>query len=295
VYCNCFFGRVVPFCLAAVAACLAGPAPDYITAGDTADTYRYTSGNGKTYTAELPKNRAPADYTPIGFVKQPSFISGAGVLNKNEHAFLLSLDGDLLPPAVMLGYRYGLFYWWDVGVDVGGDKGVFQALARTRMENLKTRKSERFFWSNEFTAGYKLHEATFNKNLRFDDRSLIASVDNSLSYRIGALRNQALYLLTVFYLDYDLHQPRRQTDYYLMPAILGFETMIGEHGSFFIELGAAYSINGMQLADNIRLYEKSWFPVFKIGIALRSGAKTAVYYTRETKPLSRGKQPKPTR
>jgi hypothetical protein len=292
---NRFFGRILSFCLAAVTATFGGPAPDYITAGDTADTYRYTAGNGKTYAAELPKIRAPADYTPIGFVKQPSFISGAGVLNKNEHALLLYLDGALLPPAVMLGYRYGLFYWWDVGVDVGGDKGVFQALARTRMENLKTRKSERFFWSNEFTAGYKLHEAVINKNLRFDDRSLIATVDNSLTYRLGALRNQALYLLTVFYLDYDLHQPRRQTDYYFMPAILGFETMIGGHGNFIIELGAAYSINGMQMADNTKLYEKSWFPVFKTGIALRSGAKTAVYYTRETKPLSRGNQPKTTR
>jgi hypothetical protein len=292
---NHFFRIVVPFCLAAVAPGFGEPAPDYITAGDTIDTYRYTAGNGKTYAAELPKNRAPADYTPIGFVKQPSFISGAGVLNKNEHAFLLHLDGDLIPSPVMLGYRYGLFYWWDIGVDVGGANGVFQALAHTRVENLKTRKSEKFFWSNEFKAGYKLHEATINKDLRFDDRSLVAMIDNSLSYRLGALRKQALYLLTVFYVDYDLHRPHRQTDYYLMPAILGFETMIGEHGNFFIELGAAYSINGMQLADNSKLNEKSWFPVFKIGIALRSGAKTAVYYTRETKPLSRGEQPKPTR
>lgn len=64
------------------------------------------------------------------------------MLNKNEHALLLYLDGDILPPTVMLGYRYGLFYWWDVGADVGGDNGVFQALACTRMENFKARKTK---------------------------------------------------------------------------------------------------------------------------------------------------------
>ncbi len=266
----------------------ASESPDYISRGDSVDTFRYTGGNGKTYSAQLPKNRAPNDYTPIGFVKQPSFIRGSGTLNKNEHAVVLSLDGDLIPSPLMLGYRYGLFYWWDMG----GANGVFQAFVQTRMENLKTRETEKFFWSNEFRAGYKVHDANINSNLRFDDRSLVGTFDNSLSYRLGNARRQALYLLSVLYVDYDLHTPRRQTDYYVMPAILGFETMIKEHDSFFIELGAAYSINGMQFGDNTKLYENTWFPVFRIGMAIRSGANTAIYYTRETKPLSRGKQPK---
>lgn len=265
---------------------------DFIRAGDTVDTYWYKSKSGKLFTAELPKKRSPSDYTPLGFVKQPSFVRGGGVLNKNEHSLLLYADGDLLPPAIMLSYSYGLLYWWNIGVDIGGNSGVFQALVRTRMENLKTRKTERFFWSNQISAGFKHHEMDFSDDLQFDDRSIVGIIDNSLGLRFGPMKRKVLYLLNIFYIDYDIHSPRRQTDYYLIPAMVGFETMIGEHASFFVESGAVYSINGMQMADNRVLYERDWFPTLKVGVAWRSGGKTAIYYTRETKLLSRGRQPK---
>lgn len=268
---------------------------DFIIAGDSVDTYRYQSRSGQVYTAMLPKKRLPSDYTPVGFIKQPSFVSGGGLLNKNEHSLLLYADGDLLPPAFMLGYRYGILYWWNFGIDVGGNKGVFQALLRTRMENLKSRKTERFFWSNQLSGGFKYHKMSFSDDVLFDDRSLVGIIDNSLGLRLGSTRNKVIYLLSIFYLDYDIHSPKRQTDYYLIPAMAGFETMIGEHASFFVETGLAYSINGMQLADNEVLYEKSWFPTAKIGVAWRSGNKTAIYYRKETMPLSRGKQPKEVR
>ena len=263
-----------------------------VTTPSVNDSFHYTSSFGKTYSAILRKDRLPTDYTPVGFTRQPSFVRGAGLLNKKEHAFVLYADGDIIPPPLMLGYRYGLFYWWDIGVDIGADKGIFQSFVRTRLENLKTRKSEAFIWTNEFAAGFKNHTLDLGKNLRFDDRSLVFTADNSLAWRLGTDRTKSLYLLTVLYVDYDLHRPRRQTDYYVEPAVLGFETMAGEYTNFFLELGAAYSINGTQFADNSKLYEKTWFPVFKIGTALRTGKKTAIYYTRETKPLSRGVQPK---
>lgn len=268
---------------------------DYIRAGDTVDTYWYKSKTGKLYTAELPKNRSLSDYTPLGFVKQPSFVRGGGLLNKNEHSLLLHLDGDLLPPAIMMSYSYGLLYWWNAGVDFGGNRGVFQALVRTRMENLKSRKTERLFWSNQISAGFKHHEMSFSDDLQFDDQSLVGIIDNSLGFRFGSMKSKVLYLLTIFYLDYDIHTPRRQTDYYFFPAMIGFEAMIGEHASFFVETGAVYSTTGMQMADNRVLYKKDWFPTVKIGVAWRSGKKTAIYYTRETKLLSRGSQPKEVR
>ncbi len=268
---------------------------DYIRAGDTVDTYWYKTDRGRLYTAELPKKRSPSDYTPLGFVKQPSFIRGGGVLNKNEHSLLLYADGDLLPPAIMLSYSYGLLYWWDAGIDIGGNRGVFQALIRTRMENLKSRKTERFFWSNQISAGFKHHKIDFREDLQFDDRSLVGIIDNSMGLRFGPMKKKVFYLLTIFYLDYDLHTPRRQTDYYFIPAMAGFEAMIGEYASFFVETGAVYSITGMQMADNRVLFENDWFPTIKIGVAWRSAGKTAIYYTKETKPLSRGKQPKEVR
>jgi len=268
---------------------------DYIREGDTVDTYWYKSKKGKLFTAELPKNRSPLDYTPLGFVKQPSFVRGGGVLNKNEHSLLIYADGDLLPPAIMLSYSYGLLYWWDFGIDIGGNSGVFQSLVRTRMENIKSRKTEKFFWSNQISAGFKHHKINFNDDLQFDDQSFVGIIDNSLGLRLGPMKRKVLYLLTIFYIDYDIHSIRRQTDYYLIPAMAGFEAMIGEHASFFVESGAVYSINGMQMSDNKVLYERDWFPTMKIGVAWRSGGKTAIYYTRETKPLSRGRQPKEVR
>jgi hypothetical protein len=284
---------VVIVCAASVASFGDTASGDHITAGNDCDTFRYVSASGKHFEALLPKQRLATDYTPLGFTRQPSFVRGAGMLNKGERALVIYADGDILPPALMLQYRYGLLYWWDVALEAGGDAGVFQTFVRTRMENLKTRRSEAFFWSNELSLGYKIHDITFRDNLKFDDRSIVISFDNSLSYRIGKARESALYLLSVFYEDYDLHNPRRQTDYYILPAILGFETMAGDHTNFFIEAGAAYSINGMQLADGTRLYKNSWFPLIRLGIALRTGSFTAVYYTRETMPLSRGAQPKP--
>jgi hypothetical protein len=251
--------------------------------------FRDTLPNGKALYAELPAGRAPNDFTPIGFVRQPSFVRGAGVLNKKEHALLLYMDADVLPPALMAGYRYGLVYWWNIGADIGGDAGVFQSTVRTRIENVKLRKTESFFWSNEFAAGFKYHRFDFGKKARFDDRSCIVTVDNSFAWRFTPDRSKSVYLSTLFYMDYDLHTPHRQTDYYLMPAIIGYETMLSNYTNFFVEVTAAYSINGMELGDGTILYEKSWFPSLRLGIALRSGKRTAVYYTRETRKLSRGK------
>ena len=256
---------------------------------DSFDTYRYITRNGREYTALLPQNRHANDYTPVGFVRQPSFVRGGGLLNKKEHSLVLYADADVLPPAFMLGYRYGILYWWNAGIDLGGNNGVFQAFVRTRVENIKTRKSEFFFWSNEFSGGFKRHQADFGENTGFDDLSLVATIDNSLGFRFGQTREKVLYLLTVFYTDYDIHTPRRQTDYYLIQAIAGFEMVIGKHSNFFVEAGAAYSINGMELADKSIAFEKSWFPIARAGVAFRTGSKTAVYYTRETSVLSRKK------
>lgn len=265
---------------------------DTIEIGKEYDYFQYTKRNGKSYQARLPKNRNPRDYTPIGFTKQPSFIRGGGSLNRHEHAWLFYIDGDVIPFTPMLGYRWGWFYWWDYGIDIGFDAGIFQILAHTRIENIKTRKSEFFFWANALKTGYKVHEFDYKPELKFDDKSWLTIIENSLGFRFGEKKRKVLYLNTLLYIDYDLHNPRRQTDYYIIPAALGFESMIGEHANIFVEIGMMYGITGMAFADGSLLYHQDWFPVFKLGTALRTGKKTAIYYTRETGPLSRGKQPK---
>jgi hypothetical protein len=222
------------------------------------------------------------DYTPEGWVRQPSFVSNGGMLAKNEHAFIAYVDATVLPPAVMAGYRYGIFYWWDVGLEIGGSHGVFQALLHLKMENLKTFETELFFWANRIRTGFKHHEYGYTDELLFEDRSWIFSFDNTFSFRLGSMRRQALYLTSTLYIDIDLHTPRRQTDYYVMPAMLGFETMIGSTANFFVEAGFAISLNGMQTHAGI-LYTGDLFPVATLGVAYRTGERTAIYYVPQTK------------
>ncbi|NLN62821.1 MAG: hypothetical protein GX146_08090 [Myxococcales bacterium] len=225
------------------------------------------------------------DFTPQGHVPQPSYVAGGGQLAKNERALLLYLDGELLPPAVMVGYRYGLLYWWEVGLDVGGDYGVFQALLNTKMENFKTLRTERFYWGTAYRTGYKYHRAELNDDLVFDDNSWVFIFDNYFSLRLGEAKKHALYLATQFYIDIDLRTPRRQTDYYVAPAMLGYEQSIRSYGNFFIQAGAAYAINGMDTGDEVR-YRKSWFPVVQLGMAYRSGDRTAIRYTSQTRHMA---------
>lgn len=230
----------------------------------------------------LAAERAVRDYMPEGFMRQPSFVQNGGMINKNEHAVISYVDALVLPPAVMVGYRYGILYWWDVGVDVGGDYGVFQALFHTKMEMFKTRKSERFFWGVRLQTGYKYHVATFSEDVVFDDVSWITSLETTVSFRFREARDRTLYLTTLFYIDRDLRTPTRQTDYYVAPAILGFEMIFNTYWNFFAEAGWVYSINGMETYKGV-LYAGQGFPVVKIGVALRTGDKTAIYYARETR------------
>lgn len=214
-------------------------------------------------------------------IQQPSFIEAGGLLRKNEHAMVLYADAKYFPAPVMVGYRYGIFYWWEMGLDVGGNAGIFQALIHLKMENFKTKRTEFFFWGFVYDTGFKIHDTNMSKNLTFDDddlyfddRSWIHDLKNSFAFRFGDKKDKAVYLVTEFYIDQDLHTPRRQNDYYLGPAHLGFETAIGKHANFFVEAGVIWAINGMETEDGIK-YENDWFPVLKIGMAARTGDKTA--------------------
>jgi hypothetical protein len=222
------------------------------------------------------------DYTPEGYLRQPSFVSDGGTLNKNEHAVVFYLNADLLPPAAMVGYRYGLYYWWEIGADVGSSFGVFQALLHTKFENFRTLRSETFYWGMRFNTGFKHHKADFGEQALFDDHSWIYEITNTFSLRFGKGKRKNFYLNTSFYVDQDLHDPRRQTDYYLRAAALGFETVVSKFGNFFVDAGMILSINGMETTRGV-LYEGDWFPVMRIGFGARTDDRTAIYYVRATR------------
>lgn len=249
------------------------------------EDYLFLEGRADEH-SELWESPGVRDYTPKGWIRQPSFVSHAGTLNKNEHAAVLTVDGEVLPPAVMLGYRYGLLYWWEIGADVGGDYGVFQALLHMKMENYKTAESERFYWGTSYKTGFKHHVAELTEKARFDDRSWVVLFENSFALRLGDARDKSIYLVTQFYIDLDLHEDRRQTDYYVAPALFGFESVLGSYSNLFIQAGAAYSINGMEMADGEILYEGDWFPVVQLGFGYRTGDRTAIYYGRKTRHMA---------
>lgn len=209
--------------------------------------------------------------------RQPSFVENAGNLNRNEHAFLFFVDAELLPAAAMVGYRYGIFSWWDIGVDVGGNLGVLQALIHTKMLNFKTKKTEFFFWGFTFKTGYKYHNIDFSEEFVINDKSWIYVFENPFAFRFGKERDKSLFITTKFYIDQDLHDQRRQNDYYLAPAHLGFETVIGKYTNFYVEAGVMWAINGTEMADGEVLYKGDWFPVMQMGFAARTGDRTARY------------------
>jgi hypothetical protein len=203
-------------------------------------------------------------------------VRNGGVLNTRETAFVAYVDGQLLPPALMMSVQHGLSYWVTLGVDVGGGYGTFQALLRLRMENLPPIANHRFFWGGHIRTGFKRQVVDISQDLAFEDVSWVLTYENTFSVRLGAQRRHVLYLDTIFYVDFDLTNSGRQVDLYLVPAVLGYEVVIGAQWNFFIEAGFAWSINGTETRYGL-LYAGDVFPVATIGFAYRfPGHRTAL-------------------
>lgn len=212
---------------------------------------------------------------------QIPFIRNGGILNQNEHALILYVDADVLPPAFMIEYQYGLLWWMTLGLEIGGDAGVFQAMMNFDMELFKT-KNNFFFWDFLIRTGYKYHRFVFNQDLIFDDISWVLSGEMSASLRLGKNKNHNLYYKLIYYVDFDLRGEGRQIDHYITPVMFGYEVLLRHNINLFAEIGWMYSINGQEVYDNNImetriLYAKSGFPVAKLGLALRFGDGSSKY------------------
>lgn len=207
------------------------------------------------------------------------FIFGGGLLRENEHAVGIYFDVAFLPPALMLSYQYGMYYWLNIGLDIGGNWGIFQALINIKQEMFRSRKTDIFYLGWNIKTGYKQHQAYLTKNLRFDDVSWVLILDNVLSFRIGQDKKKqknAITITTEFYWDYDLRGKKIQNDFYFAPATIGYERILGKYGNFHIEAGAVYTKTGSQMgASSEIIYKKSWFAAGKIGFGFRTGDLTA--------------------
>ena len=212
--------------------------------------------------------------------RQVPFVRDGGVLNRKETAIGLYLDGDLFPPAVMAYIQHGIFSRLTLGLDMGGDMGTFQALLRIKEEMARTRRTQLFFWGWHLITGYKYVNIDLRDSLgqdtdmRIDDNSWVLAFENTFSYRFGNHRRRSIFLTTELYWDFDLRGLGLQTDFYVFPATLGFETVLGRNWSFFIEAGVILSINGWQLANGTVMHTKGrgeFFVTTSLGFAYRFG------------------------
>lgn len=213
--------------------------------------------------------------------KQVPFVRNGGVLNRKETAIVGYVDGDLFPPAVMASIQRGLFYWLTVGLDVGGNYGVFQALLRIKQEMARTRTTNFFFWGWHIRTGYKYVNVDFTDTLsdvwRFDDNSWVLSFENVFAFRFGNHRRRTLYINSQVYWDFDLRGENRQTDFYVYPATIGFESIVGENWNVFVEAGVIISINGWETDQGIISGNGDVFPTASFGFAYRfGGVRTAL-------------------
>lgn len=191
-----------------------------------------------------------------------SFVAGGGILARGAHALVLTVDAELLLPPIMLGYRHALADGLELGAELGGDKGLFQALLAA-----KGRLVERDggYWGLRARTGYKLHDFSSGE-IVFDDNSWIVSLEHVAAVRLGQGRALALYVSSYLYLDIDLRSPRRQTDVYVAPASLGLETRHGRL-AVFVEVGFGIGLNGTE-TDRGLLYVSDLFPIGKLGLGL---------------------------
>jgi hypothetical protein len=206
--------------------------------------------------------------------RQVPFVRNGGNLNRKETAIVAYADADLFPPAVMLGIQRGIYYWLTLGLDVGGDMGVFQALLRIKQEMARTRGSNFFFWGWHIRTGYKYVDIDFrdiNEDLYFQDNSWIISFENAFAFRFGNHRRRVIYVNTIFYTDFDLTGRGWQTDLYLFPATIGFETIVGKQWNFFLEAGTIISLNGWETDLGIISANGDFFPAGQLGFAYRFG------------------------
>jgi hypothetical protein len=195
----------------------------------------------------------------------PPFAFFGGNLPRGRQAVLVYVDSELVPPPLVIGYRLGALDTIQIGIETAVNLNVFQVLLHTKLAPFAYR-NRIVDWTFEFDTGYKDNYYYYPpKDYQIDDLSWVYKFVETLIVRLGTSKKSALFFNSMVYIDRDLHQPRRQTDYYVSPISIGIEIAPSALMRVFLEARLLHSINGSDSGDKV-IFEGEWWVDYKGGV-----------------------------
>jgi len=197
-------------------------------------------------------NSAEADKKVLG----KSYVSPGGITRYRSHLIFTTADTELAGyPHALLGWRYGLFEYMDIGLAIGGipvkGPGVDSTTGKREINLIRLIRIDTKFilWQNNiksYFAGlrirseFKRHNQVFldsNGNISSEFRPIndfgpSLAIEPSIAWRLGNSQQHVLYYSTSYYFDLDIRSDHKRLEHYYLPIMLGYE-FIAENGFHF--------------------------------------------------------------
>jgi hypothetical protein len=201
--------------------------------------------------------------------EQPVFSQKSGMLRPGDNSFYFRTDDEWTGfSTIFLGYRYGVTDYFNVAVEAGA--GLPQVYIVSMLFHFKIYETPNkfFFMGLRARIGYKFQNAekfmyAYDKDgvstgymglgkdyLTIQNRhSFYFAADLTAAFRLGRLKNQAIYYTIFPKLDFDLQGG--QTYVMFCPVMIGYEVRFGAkfEWSFAVEGGYAFPIPWGSIPD----------------------------------------------
>jgi len=203
----------------------------------------------------LPSPAAPASSPDRG----PAFLGGGGILPAGRNAFFAIADTELSGyPVGIAGWRIGLGDLADLGLEAGGNDVALLARVHAKLLLFES-GCRRWFVGLRLRTEMKRHRQSFGEVFRpIDDLGLTFVPELSVALRLGARRQHALTYSLFTYFDVDV-RPNRETEYYLLPAMVGWEWRFARRFHLGLDAGVFFELLQPKTAGE---------PLFKLQLLL---------------------------
>ena len=190
----------------------------------------------------------------------PVFSQKSGMLRPLDHSFYFRTDDEWTGfSTIFLGYRFGAAEYFNIAVE--GGIGLPQVYIASMIFHFKIYETPNklFFMGLRARLGYKFQNAEkvmysydkdgnslgymgFGKDyLTIENRhSLFFAADLTAAFRIGRLKNQAVYYTIFPKLDFDLQGG--QTYFLFCPVMIGYEVRFGKRFAWSFAVEGGYTI-----------------------------------------------------